>query len=352
MMMERPGGGSRVINSIGGDAYGIVRVDKPLPLIGHIAFGIIDRGTNLLQVRPYSACHLSCIFCSVDAGPNTRTRISDFIVDVDYMVEWVWYVVSHKISRKIHILIDGVGEPLLHPEIDKLIADLRESERIGVIAAETHGSVLNENMVRRLYEAGISRLNISIDSLDPEKASVLAGAEWYNIERVAEMALYANSMGIDVMITPVWIPGVNDRDIEEIVLWAKSNIKNRSSPILGIQKYVIHRRGRKIPGVAEPSWDSFYNFLETLEKRTGVKLRLSPEDLGVRPDISIPKPIRVGNKVAVKIYSKGWLKGEVIGYAKGRVVTIVGLDDINEGAEILVKIISDKDNIYLARPAQ
>ncbi len=331
--------------------YSLIRVDRPLPLVGHIAFGIIDRGTNLLQVRPYSSCHLSCIFCSVDAGPNTRTRVSEFIVDVNHMLEWVWYVISHKTSKRIHVLIDGVGEPLLHPEIDRLIAGLRESERIGWIAAETHGAVLREKLIRRLYEAGISRLNISIDSLDAGKASMLAGSEWYDVRKVAEMALYANSIGIDVMITPVWIPGINDRDIEEIALWAKRNIKNRSSPILGIQKYVIHRRGRKIPGLTEPSWDIFYSFLENLERRIGVKLRLSPEDWWVRPDTSIPKPMVVGDKVIAKIYSKGWLRGEVIGYARGRVVTIVGPDDLNEGVEIRVRIIRDKDNIYLARPA-
>ncbi len=339
--------GSRGINSM---QYSIVKVGRPLPLVGHIAFGIIDRGTNLLQVRPYSACHLSCIFCSVDAGPNTKTRIADFIVDIDYMLEWIWYVVSHKVSRKIHVLIDGVGEPLLHPEIDRLVAGLRENERIGEIAAETHGAILNEDLVRRLSEAGISRLNISIDSLDAEKASMLSGARWYNVERVAGMALYANSLGVDVMITPVWIPGVNDRDIEEIVLWAKKNIRNRSSPVLGIQKYVIHKRGRKIPGVVEPSWESFYSFLESLERRTGVRLRISPQDFGVRLDKTLPITMDVGDKVTVKIYSRGWLRGEIIGYARARVVTIVGLIDPGDGVEIRARIISNRDNIYLARP--
>jgi uncharacterized Fe-S cluster-containing radical SAM superfamily enzyme len=65
----------------------LVRITRPLPLVGHIVFGIIDRGTNLLQVRPYSACHFSCVFCSVDAGPLTRSRISEYIVDVGYLLE-------------------------------------------------------------------------------------------------------------------------------------------------------------------------------------------------------------------------------------------------------------------------
>jgi uncharacterized Fe-S cluster-containing radical SAM superfamily enzyme len=328
----------------------LIRISRPVPLVGHIAFGIIDRGTNLLQVRPYSACHLSCIFCSVDAGPSTRTRISEYIVDVDYLLEWVGYVASHKISSKIHILIDGVGEPLLHPHIVDLVAGLRDMDRVGEIAAETHGAILSKDLIRRLSDAGLTRLNISIDSLDPDKASMLAGARWYSVERVAEMAVYANSLGIDVMITPVWLPGVNDRDIEEIVLWAKRNIRNRYSPLLGIQKYVAHKRGRKPQGVREPSWDEFYSFLETLERRIGVRLRISLEDFGVRPDRSLPKPMEVGDKVIAKIHSRGWLRGEYLGYSKGRAMTIIHSGDLEEGDEILVRVIHNKDNIYLARP--
>ncbi|MFB6216441.1 MAG: radical SAM protein, partial [Candidatus Aenigmatarchaeota archaeon] len=36
-----------------------------IPLLGHIAFGLIDRGTNLIQVRPITGCNLKCIYCSV-----------------------------------------------------------------------------------------------------------------------------------------------------------------------------------------------------------------------------------------------------------------------------------------------
>ena len=42
-----------------------LKIEDDIPLIGHIAFGIIDRGTNLLQIRATSFCALSCIFCSV-----------------------------------------------------------------------------------------------------------------------------------------------------------------------------------------------------------------------------------------------------------------------------------------------
>src|SRR3989338_539992 len=37
-----------------------------IPLIGTNYFGIIDRGTNTIEVKPLTSCNISCIFCSVD----------------------------------------------------------------------------------------------------------------------------------------------------------------------------------------------------------------------------------------------------------------------------------------------
>ena len=67
----------------------IIKVTKEsgIPLMGCIAFGIIDRGTNLLQIRPTTVCPLNCPFCSTDAGPFSRLHDVNFEVECDYLVE-------------------------------------------------------------------------------------------------------------------------------------------------------------------------------------------------------------------------------------------------------------------------
>ena len=50
------------------------------PILGLLHIGVIDRGTNVLQVRPTTICPLNCIFCSVDAGPFSRNRWAEYIV--------------------------------------------------------------------------------------------------------------------------------------------------------------------------------------------------------------------------------------------------------------------------------
>lgn len=65
----------------------LVKIDEAIPLVGAIAFGLIDRGTNVIQVRPISTCPLSCVFCSTNAGPKSRVRQTEYIVALDHLVE-------------------------------------------------------------------------------------------------------------------------------------------------------------------------------------------------------------------------------------------------------------------------
>ena len=97
----------------------IVRIpdDAELPLIGCICFGLIDRGTNLIQVRPISGCNLNCIFCSVDEGPNSKTRVTSYVVDLDYLMEWFIEIAKFKGNKHIEAHIDGTGEPTLYPQL-------------------------------------------------------------------------------------------------------------------------------------------------------------------------------------------------------------------------------------------
>ncbi|WP_338604019.1 radical SAM protein [Sulfolobus tengchongensis] len=323
----------------------LVSINEPVPLIGHIAFGIIDRGTNLLQIRPFSNCPMSCKFCSVDAGPKSRHRRVEFIVDAEHLLNWSNYVISRKI-HKVGILIDGVGEPILHPDIHKIISGLKENEKVFEVAIETHGLPLTRSLINKLANSGLDRINLSIDSLDEEKARQLAGHNGYSVKRVVEMAIYAKQNGIDVLLTPVWLPGVNDKDMIEIIKLAKENGFR-----LGIQKYVRHQKGRKLPNINEPSWKEFYKFLDNLEKVTDVKLKLSPSDFMVVQDVRLGPIMDVGEKVVGRVFSEGWMYNEVLVIAKNRVVTVTGVDDLPEGIEVKIKITRNKDEIYLAKMA-
>ena len=330
----------------------IVFVDRPLPLVGHIAFGVIDRGTNVIQVRPTSVCGLSCVFCSVDAGPRSRRRVSEYIVrDPWWLVEWAGRIASVK-GRGVEMLIDGVGDPCTYPRLPELVEGLKSLPQVSSVALETRGYLLSKKLVERLEEAGLDRINLSIDALDPELAKRLAGVQWLRIERIMEVAEYvARETSIDLHIAPVWLPGINDREIARIVEWGLRIGAGKRWPPFGIQKYVAHKYGRRPLGVREAGWDEFYRWLDKLGEKLGVPLRPRPEDFGFRRAPRYPVPLSRGDRVKVEVVLPGWMRGEVIGSYKGKVlVTVVKARGLEPGDRVPVKIIGSKDGILMASP--
>ncbi len=69
-------------------------VDKTsnVPLMGVDFLGIIDRGTNVIELKPITLCNLKCKYCFVNSG-NYDTN---FIVDSNYLVEKVLDIVRIK----------------------------------------------------------------------------------------------------------------------------------------------------------------------------------------------------------------------------------------------------------------
>ncbi len=327
----------------------IFRISQDIPLIGHVAFGLIDRGTNLVQVRPTSLCPLSCIFCSVDAGPKSRYRATEYLVDLDYLVDALKELVRYKGIRDAQAHIDAVGDPLTYPKIVELIQHIREIEGIGVISLETHGALLSEEILDEMDAAGLSRLNLSIDTMNPDLAKFLAGADWYDLTKVLELAAYvAENLKMDLLIAPVWIPGLNDKDMLKIIEFAKKIGAGKRWPPLGIQKYEVHKYGRKPKGVKPISWYEFYRTLRVWEKKYGVKLVLNPKDFGIYKVKSLPLVFKKGQKVSAKIVGPGWHKGEWLAVAKGRVIAVLGTaGDPPIGSQVKVEILRNKHNIYV-----
>ncbi len=320
------------------------------PLIGYIGFGVIDRGTNVLQVRPTTLCPLNCIFCSVDAGPYSRNRWAEFLVDKDSIVETTKTIAEYK-GGGVEALIDTIGDAFTYPWLIELVRDLKEEPSITSVAIETHGELLNKDIIDKLDKAGLDRINLSIDTMDPEKARILQGVKWFDLRRVIDMAEYIiHNTDIDLHVTPVWIPGVNDRDVIEVVKWAYRIGAGKKWPPATIQKYNVHKYGRRIPYVKPLSWRVFWKRIKELEQSLGLKLSWSMEEWGMKRMKRYPCPIRRGDRIAVKVSARGVFRGEYIGVTMGKtiLVTIPSRRNII-GEKLLVEIKYNKDCLPIAR---
>jgi len=321
----------------------VIRIgdEFPLPLIGHIAFGLIDRGTNVIQVRPISGCPLNCIYCSVDEGPKSRTRKREFFVELEYLMMWAGGVAKYKNINDLQWHIDCAGEATLYKDLVGLIKRLKEIKNTSIVSIETRGTLLNKRKVRELADAGLDRVNISVDSLDDELAKEIAGTSSYDVNKVINVLHNFIDSNVGVVLAPVWVPGINDNEMPKII-----NLGKEIGASFGIQNYEIHKYGRKVKGVKALSFHKFFEKLRRLEKKFNVKLKMDLSDFNIHRAKRIPTVFKRYEKTSCELKCPGWIEGETIGVARDRCIAVYNI--FKSMGKAKIKILRTKDNIYLA----
>ena len=114
------------------------------------------------------------------------------------------------------------GEPLLRPEVPDLIRLLKHELRVGDVALTTNGWLLAA-AVPELRNAGLDRLNISLDSLRPETFARLSGARTRDVGRVLQGIAAARAAGLPIKINMVVQRAVNDGDVGDMAAWAREH---------------------------------------------------------------------------------------------------------------------------------
>ncbi len=322
--------------------------NSAIPLLGSLYFGVIDRGTSLLQVRPGCKCNLNCPFCSVDAGPESTTRTASYEVERGYLVDYVQEIARFKGSG-VECHIDSPGEPMLYKEISGLVTDLRTIPEVQFISMQTNGTLLNDRTIAALESAGLDRINLSLHAIDPAMAQDLAGIPGFDIEKVMDAARAVAAGNIDLLIAPVYLPGINDAEIPKLIRFAQEIGAGKRFPPLGIQKFERYKYGRSPKGVKVQSWWQFYNrSIKPWEKEFGCRLVITPQDFGTERRPMLPKVFDKGEKATVEIRAPGWIRNEQLGVARDRVVSVMGC--LKTSGNLRIKIVSVKHGIYVAVP--
>src|SRR5579864_3576891 len=124
-----------------------------------IAHGALSTSHPIMaHIIPIRRCNLSCTYCN---------EYDDFSKPVP--TEVMIGRINKLADLGTSILTISGGEPLLHPELDDIIAAMR---RRGVLAGMiTNGYLLTPERVQRLNRAGLDHLQISIDNVKPDEVS-------------------------------------------------------------------------------------------------------------------------------------------------------------------------------------
>lgn len=314
-----------------------VHRNSGIPLIGSAEFGIIDRGTNTIEIKPITTCNIDCIFCSVD---HTK-RSSDIVVEKDYLVEELKKVIDLK-ENKVNIHIGSQGDSSLYANLEGLVADIRKITKVNAISMVTNGILITKERSERLIDAGMTHFHFSLHTLDQEMADKLANAK-YPVNKVMEVCRHiASNKKAHLLLVPVWVPGINDKDVEDVILFAKEIGAN-----IGVQNFLEYKFGKK---AANPMpMTVFYEKLKALEKKLGCDLTTLSGDLIIKPDTKLPKPFRKGDVIDVEIKAKDRMRNIMIAVAKGRVVSVINCTKAS--GKIKARLVRDKDSIFVAAPA-
>lgn len=103
------------------------------------------------------------------------------------------------------------GEPLLRPNVEELITRLRTIDGIKDMGLTTNG-VLLKNKAKEFYDAGLRRLNISLDALDSELFGRLNG-RGFDSKIIVENIKYAQDIGFKIKVNMVVQKGQNDEEV-------------------------------------------------------------------------------------------------------------------------------------------
>src|SRR3989344_3679020 len=321
----------------------IVTIDEKsgIPLIGLAYLGILTRNDNsLIQIRPTTVCNLKCPFCSTAANSlNIHSR--NFIIEKNYLVAWIKEVVTY--LGEIDIAhIDSVGEPTTYKDLPFLIKEIKKL-KVKQVSMVTNCSLLNEKLIKELKKAGLDKINISIHSLKEDKSKNLFGSNSYDVKKVLKNLELLVKNKIEVWLTPVYLPGINEPDIEDLIQLSK-----RLKCNIGIQKYEIHKFGRKMKSVKEEAYHNFYKKINEWENKFNIQLGFKAKDIQVKKVKKLPIKFKLNEKIKIQLRSQGWMPNQMIGTSKNRAITVLDCNKSINSA-ITVKIIQTKNNIYLEK---
>ena len=171
-------------------------------------FDRYNRDISYLRISVTDRCNLRCIYCMPPRGVPLHTR--DRILSYEEIVRIVEEAVRLGISK---VRLTG-GEPLVRKNIDHLILCLKNIKGVKEVALTTNGVLLSK-MAVDLKQAGLDRINISLDTLDPEKYRTLTGAS--DLDKVLEGIGATLKAGFkNTKLNMVLIPDINLGCVEKM----------------------------------------------------------------------------------------------------------------------------------------
>jgi cyclic pyranopterin phosphate synthase len=187
--------------------------DRPT---GHLTRPLVDpfgRAITYLRVSVTDRCDFRCVYC--------MSENMTFLPKADLLtLEELDRLCTAFVVKGVRKLRLTGGEPLVRRGIMTLVESLSRHLRTGALdelTLTTNGSQLTK-YASELKSHGIARINVSLDTLDPDKFRAIT--RWGEIDKVHAGIDAALAAGLKVKINAVALKGVNEDEISDLVTWA------------------------------------------------------------------------------------------------------------------------------------
>ena len=171
------------------------------------------RAITYLRVSVTDRCDFRCTYCMAEDMAFLPKRDLLSLEELDRLCS----VFIEKGVRKLRLT---GGEPLVRKNIMHLVRELSRhlsSGALDELTLTTNGSQLAKHAAE-LADYGVKRINVSLDTLDPEKFRAIT--RWGDLGKVMAGLDAAQAAGLRVKLNAVALKGFNDAEIPELMRWA------------------------------------------------------------------------------------------------------------------------------------
>jgi GTP 3',8-cyclase len=173
------------------------------------------RQIKYLRLSVTDRCDLRCSYC-IPVG----------FVDYEEPKDWLTFDEIERVAKAFaslgveSIRITG-GEPLLRKDLTSLVSRISSIDGVNDLSLSTNGTQLLRHAIG-LKQAGLNRINVSLDSLSPERFKELCGRD--ALDRVIYGLERAKSVGLGpIKINSVFMPESTDAEIDDLVEYCMRN---------------------------------------------------------------------------------------------------------------------------------
>jgi len=172
-------------------------------------FGRIGRK---LRISITDRCNMRCVYCMPNG--NTEWFEQNNILTYDEIVKLATILARLGIEK---IRVTG-GEPLVRPKVEDLIKTLSNIDEIKAISMTTNGLLLRDK-VMQLRDAGLSSINVSLDTFKEDRFKAITGIRGLN--KIMNAIRVADDAGLKIKINTVIMRGWNDDEIADFARFAR-----------------------------------------------------------------------------------------------------------------------------------